>query len=311
MLKFAAFSNAAGNDAIRFTASGTYHEVKDCDFAGFNKGIVITNNSSSWIFENTFEDCTGAAIEIAAGAASGGAMELSECDFTRCAKGINLLSGVSEVVSITSSNFYNTPAGSDIGILYTPATFTTFVLLSISNTTWNNQGTYMSGFDFSRTDGRDANALVEHNAGMEDENPHSKMNVVNNASTTTVTTAGTFYKANWTNTSIYTTKWTMGNNRITYQPNNGRDVWAIITGDLLNSVTGQVLTIAIVRNGVTATRYGETDIRILAAAQPFQFSTVIYIPNLGKNDYLELWVTSNVNGSVVTFQDVQWFTNTQ
>jgi hypothetical protein len=317
MLKFTAFSNAAGNDAIRFTGSGTYHEVKDCDFAGFNKGIVITNNSASWIFENTFEDCAGAAVEIAAGAASGGVMELSECDFTHCAIGINLLSGVSETVSITSSNFYNTLAGTDIAILYTPATFTTFASLFITNTIWNNQGTYFSGFDFTRADGRDADAYLISNAGMEDKKPHCKINVVNNASTVTVVAAGTYYKANWTNTSIYTCKWGIGTvgpvngNRILFQQSNSRDAWAIITGNLSNSVLNQTLTIAIVRNGVTATRYGETDLRILAANQPFQFSTVIYIPDMVKNDYLELFVTSNVNGSVVTFRDIQWFTDTQ
>ena len=71
------------------------------------------------------------------------------------------------------------------------------------------------------------------------------------------------------------------------------------------------ITIAIVKNGVTGTRYGETDLRIVTANQPFQFSTVIYIPDMAKNDYLELFVTSSQNGDIVRFQDVQWFTNTQ
>jgi hypothetical protein len=312
MLDITAFSNAAGNDAIRLTGSGTYSEIKDCYLEGFNRGIVSTTNNRFWVFETDFANCSGAGIEIAAGAASGGTFEISECDFTQCAKGISLLSGVSETVSIMNCTFFNTTAGTDIGLVYVPATFTAFVSMFITNNAWNNQGTFVSGFDFSRPDGRDANALLVHNAGMENENPHCKINVVNNALTTTVITAGTYYKASWTNAaSSFTSKWTLANNRITYQPNNGGDVWAIITGDLSNSVINQVLTIAIIRNAVTGTRYGETDIRILAANQPFQFATVIYIPNLVKNDYLELWVTSNVNGSVVTFQDIQWFSNTQ
>lgn len=88
-------------------------------------------------------------------------------------------------------------------------------------------------------------------------------------------------------------------------------MWAVITGNLSNSAANQVLTLGIVKNAVTGTRYGETDIRIIVANQPMQFSTVIYIPNLSKNDYLELWVTSNTSGSVVIFQDIQWYANTQ
>ena len=312
MLDFTAFSNAAGNDAIRFTGSGTTHEVKDCVFTGFNKGIVTTDNTDLWIFENEFEDCAGAGLEIAAGAAIGGVLNMSVNDFIRCKIGINLLSGVGETVAIRDGTFYNTTAGSDIGVLYTPASFTSYTALFINNTAWNNQGTYMSGFDFTRADGRDANAYLQNNAGMENDNPHCKINVVNNAAGTTVTTAATFYKANWTNAATsFTCKWTLADNKITYQPNSSRDVWAVISGDIKVNATSLTVTIGICKNGVSTTRYGETDIRIQTANQPLQFSTVIYIPDLLKNDFLELFCTSTTSGSVITFQDIQWFTNTQ
>ena len=42
MLSFKAYSDASGNDAIRLTGSGTYYEIKDVYFVGFNKGIVST-----------------------------------------------------------------------------------------------------------------------------------------------------------------------------------------------------------------------------------------------------------------------------
>jgi hypothetical protein len=195
--------------------------------------------------------------------------------------------------------------------MYTPATFTTFSSMFISGNAWNNQGSFISGFDFSRSDGRDANAFMINNAGLEDENPHSKINVNNNVSTTTIISSGTFYKANWTNTSAYTTKWTITNNRITYQPSNKRDGWAIITGNIAVNNSNRVITIAVYKNGISGTRYGDTDLRITASNQPFQFSTVIYVPDMQKNDYLELFVTSGNNGDIVTFQDIQWFTSTQ
>ncbi len=311
MLTFKSVSNAAGTDAISFTGSGEYYEVKDAFFTGFNKGIVATTNNDLWIFETDFEDCAGSGIEIAAGVASGGSLKLSESDFNQCRNGISLLSGVSESISILNCTFYNTTSGSDIGVLYTPATFTSFTSIFISNNAWNNQGTFFSGFDFARADGRDANVFITNNAGTEDKNPHCKINVSNNVSTTTITTAGTFYKANWTNTSLYTTKWNVNNNRITYQTDYLLDAWAIITGNLTSTNSNVRITIGIVKNGVTSTRYGETDLRIVTANQPFQFSTVIYIPDMRKNDYLELYTTSSQTGDIVRFQDVQWYTNTQ
>jgi hypothetical protein len=312
MIIFEGYASTTGNDAIHFTGSEAYHEIKDCDFSGFNKGISSTNNNEIWIFETDFENCTGSGIEVAAGPANGGSLKISECDFNQCGKGVYLLSGVGETISILNCTFYNTTAGSDIGIHYVPATFTSFSSMFITNNAWNNQGTYMSGFDFTRSDGRDANAFLINNSGMEDERPHCKMNVSNNNSTTTITNNGTFYKANWTNSATsYTCKWTLANNKITFQPNNLSDVWAVITGDLAVNNSNRVVTIAIVKNGNTATRYGETDLRITTANQPFQFSTVIYVPDVHKYDYLELYVTSSAGSDVVTFQDIQWFTNTQ
>jgi len=311
MLSFKAYSNASGNNALNLTGSGTYHEVKDAYFTGFNKAIVSTSNNDLWILDVDFEDCPGAGIEIASGTEIGGSFKISESDFLQCGKGINLLSGVSETVSILNCTFYNTVSGSDVGVLYTPATFTSFNSIFITNNAWNNQGTFFSGFDFARADGRDANVFLNNNAGSENKNPHCKINVNNNVSTTTVTTAGTFYKANWTTTSFYTSKWIVNNNRITYQTDYLLDAWAIITGNITSNNSNVRITIAIVKNGATATRYGETDLRIVTANQPFQFSTVIYIPDMKKNDYLELYTTSSQSGDIIRFQDVQWYTNTQ
>jgi len=310
MLTFKAYSNTSGNNALNLMGSGTYHEVKDAYFTGFHKAIVSTSNNDLWVLDVDFEDCPGAGIEIAAGTEIGGSFKISESDFLQCGKGINLLSGISETVSILNCTFYNTVSGSDVGVLYTPVTFTSFNSIFITNNAWNNEGTFFSGFDFARSDGRDANVFINSNAGTENKNPHCKINVNNNVSTTTVTTAGTFYKANWTNTSVYTTKWTVTNNRITYQTDYTLDAWATITGNITVDDNNLRVTIAIVKNGVTGTRYGETDLRIVTANQPFQFSTVIYIPDMAKNDYLELYVTSSQNGDIVRFQDVQWFTNT-
>jgi hypothetical protein len=257
-----------------------------------------------------FEDCAGAGLEIAAGTASDGSFKISESDFLNCSIGINLQSGIGETISIINCTFYNTESGTDTGILYNPAAFTLFSTIMITNNGWNNQGTFISGFDFSRPDGRDANAFLVSNVGIEDAKPHFKINVINNGTTTNLNSAGTFYKANWTNTSVYQSKWHISGNKCTYLSTNARDGWAIVSGNISVNSTNRVINIAIVRNGVTATRFGETSLRVTTSNQPFQFSTVIYIPDIKKNDYLELFVSSNNSNDIVTFQDVHWFNDT-
>jgi hypothetical protein len=146
---------------------------------------------------------------------------------------------------------------------------------------------------------------------MGDQNPRCKINVRNNATTTTVTTANTWYKCNWANTTSSTIKWTIADNKITYQPNNRKSVMISITGNLKVNNTSRTISIGIVKNCVTGVRYGEADLRVTTANQPFQFATVIYIDDVGPGDYFELYCTSLNSGDIVTFQDVQWFTDTK
>ena len=170
MLTFKAYANASGNNAINLTGSGTYHEVKDAYFVGFNKAIVSTNDNDLWVFDVDFEDCTGAGVEIAAGTASGGSFKISESDFLTMRKwGSSFYRVYLKLSQYLNCTFYNTVSGSDIGVLYTPATFTSFNSIFITNNAWNNQGTFFSGFDFARADGRDANVFLSNNAGCREQ----------------------------------------------------------------------------------------------------------------------------------------------
>jgi hypothetical protein len=311
MLAFDA-AGASGVDAIHLNSSNEYYEIKDCTIDGFNKGIVALSNVEMWVFELDILNAATAGIEIASGGLSGVSLKISETDFINCGKGINLLSGTNPVVSILNCGFYNN-SGGQIGISYVPATFTSLSRVFITNNSWNNTGTFMSGFDFSLASGRDANTFIKNNSGGQDRNPNSRINVTNNASTTSITTAGTWYKANWsagTQTSI-TTKWTIGTNRITYQPVNRSDGWAIITGNIQVPSNNRTISIAIVKNGVTTTRYGETDLRLTTALDPYQFATTIHLTDIGPGDYFEIYCTSAHSGETVTFRDVQWFTETK
>jgi hypothetical protein len=299
---------AGGSDAIRLTGTGMYHEIKDCDFTGFTRDIALTGNSEIWIFDVDFSDATGAGVEVNTGGAA--ILKISESDFYNCGKGINLASGAGSTVSILNCTFYNN-TGAQIGINYIPASFTGFTSMFITNNAWNNTGFFTSGFDFTLSSGRDAKAFLQNNAGDEDKNPHCKINVLNGSSTTTITTANTWYKAQWTNTSSYTCKWTINNNKMTYQPVNKRDVWVIISGNLSDATSNRTISFGLVKNGVTSTRYGESTVRITSSNQPFQFTTVVYLSDVNANDYFELYCTSNNSGDVLTFQDVNWFASAQ
>jgi hypothetical protein len=310
MLAFDA--GGAGVDAIHLNSNNEYYEIKDCTLDGFNKGIVALSNVEVWIFELDILNATTAGVEVASGGLSGVSLKISETDFINCGKGINLLSGTNPVVSILNCGFYNN-SGGQIGINYVPASFTSLSRVFVTNNSWNNTGTFLSGFDFSLASGRDANTFIKNNSGGQDKNPNSRINVSNNVATTSIVTAGTWYKANWTagtQTSI-TTKWTIGTNRITYQPVNKADGWAIITGNITVPANNRTISIGIIKNGVTATRFGETDLRLTTANDPYQFATTIYLTNIGPGDYFEIYCTSLTSGETATFRDVQWFTETK
>jgi hypothetical protein len=313
MLNFIAYDDTPGNDAIICSMPETYHEIKDAYFDGFNRGLVCESNNEVWVFETDFANCTAAGIEIAAGTAEGGSLKLSECDFTQCAIGIHLLSGVGQTISILNSTFYNTPSGTDIGLLYVPETYTSFSSMFITNNSWNNEGTYMSGFDFSLANGRDANAFVENNSGMESKNPYCKLTLLNNP-ITTAANGTSWVKANW-NTSgtyltTYTCKWDLTTtvNQLKYLPDNRSDVTMWISGNVSSSSANRTINIAICKNGVTTTRYGETTMRTATAGQQYQYSTVVYLEDVNPGDYFEIYFNSTAGVTDnITFSDINWW----
>jgi hypothetical protein len=310
------YGTSAGEDAIRFLGSGTYNEVKDCTFDRFYNTILDSTDAELWVFETDISNAKNNGILIHSNQDSV-TVKVAETDFIGCVRGINMDKGDKATIQLASGGYYNA-LGTDSAIVYHPTTFTSFLSISIKGNLWNNTGHYIDGFDFTRTDGRDANAILESNAGTGDKKPNCYINVTNNATVTTLTLVSTWYKGLWTNTSSSTCKWTIGNNRITYQPANRRDAYITISGNVQVSSATAVFNIGLVKNpGATSalatgiTRYGETTLRPGVANQPVQFSTVISLADIAPGDFFELWVNSATAGVTVTFQDIQWLTNTQ
>ncbi len=187
--------NSRGEDAIRFLGSGTYNEVKDCSFDSFYNTILDSTDAELWVFETDISNSQGSGI-LVHGAVAGVTVKVAETDFIGCNYGINLSKGSAATIQLASGGYYNGASG-DTAIFYQPTTFTSFSVISITGNTWNNTGKYIEGFDFTRTDGRDANAIVESNAGMGDKKPSCYINLLNRATTTTLTTTNSWYKVNW------------------------------------------------------------------------------------------------------------------
>jgi hypothetical protein len=302
------YGSGAGEDAIQLTGNGTYNEIKDCSFDGFYNAVADLSDAELWLFECDISNSNNNGLLINSSVPEA-IVKVSETDFTDNLVGVNLLAGSNATVTL-SSGFYSNQNDTDIAILYNPSTFS-FSNLIITGNSWNFVGTGISGFDFSRPDGRDANAFIENNAGIEDEKPHCNIDVVNNSLTTTCALANSWYKANWVNTSSYTTSLTIENNKITYQPVKPRDVFVIISGNVTITNNSGSVKIAVVKNDVTTSRYGETTLRITTVNQPFQFSTVMYLEDVAKGDYFELYCSTDNNNDVLLFRDISCYVSAQ
>lgn len=305
------YGSSANEDAIHFAGSGTYNEIKDCTFDSFYNTILDSTSAEIWVFETDISNARHSGIHVH-GNTPGVIVKVAETDFIACARGINLDKATNATIQLASGGYYNTNAN-DTAIVYNPTNFTGFASIQITNNSWNNTGKYIEGFDFTRTDGRDANAILEGNAGMGDKKPYAYLTVLNNtANTVAITPANAWAKANWgTNTTSTTCKWTIVNNKIAFQPTNKRNGWFSITGNLSVDGSNRVISIGIVKNGASGTRYGETTIRTNTTNQPYPFAFVVYLENISLNDYFEVFVSSNTNNDNIKIQDIQWLSNAQ
>jgi hypothetical protein len=234
---------------------------------------------------------------------------VAETDFIDCRKGINLEKSTNAEIQLTSGSYLNAFA-TDTAIKYNSANFS-FTVMQITNNMFNNIGKFIKGFDFTRADGRDANAYIENNAGYETKRPHCKINVRNNTTTTTVPTTNTWVKANWANTTEYICKFAVSGNKITYLSPQSYDGIMLISCNVICNNDAKILSVAIVKNGNSALRYGETTVKLPSSTQPYQWSTNIYIEDLSQGDYYEVWITSSSDSDIYKLQDVLWYTNTQ
>jgi hypothetical protein len=283
-----------------------YYEITAIHAKGFYDGVRLIGEGSLWIFNSIYEDLTGSGVCVFSDGET--EIDVETNTFQNCGNAVCLDKSTAGEWHIINNLFKMGSSGQN-GIKYTPATYILTDDPVASGNTWNNVGTFSTGFDYSRADGRDANVYVVGNSGREDKKPHFNVSVVNNSTQTTITTAGTFYKVAFTNGDIYTCKWTMADNQYTYQPRNSSDVPVWVAGNVQVNGTNKNVDICIRKNNET--NYSTLTVRCAVANQPYAFSLCAYIPDMAETDYIEIWATSSTNGDIIILQDLSMYADSK
>lgn len=291
-----------------------YCEMKNITINGTYQGIYVQEdayNTQFFLFNSIIKNCYQYGIYVDSNSKKT-VFDVEISNFENISKsGIYLYSGTDVEFDILSCFFLN-PSGSAAGIEFNPSntSLNSGSNHSIISNKWNGVEKFLAGFDFTRSDGRDANVYIMTNVGYEDKNPHCKINVENNSSTTTITSANTYYKAVFTNTNYYTCKFTVTDNKIVYQPRNKRDCMAWISGNIQTNGTNRIAKVGILKNG-TGSIISQLAVRCATANQPYSFSICAYIEDVSQNDYYEIYVTSSTNGDLVLLQDLTFMVNSK
>jgi hypothetical protein len=141
-------------------------------------------------------------------------------------------------------------------------------------------------FDF--TNQRDANIEMISNVWDADKKPMARINLVENVNTQTLI-SDTWTKISFTNTPSNKQKFTIADNRITFQSNNPKNLMFWVSGNIQVTTSTSNLNVAIVKNGNTALwLFGNQSIFADVNNRNFAFSLNTMIENIVKDDYFEV-----------------------
>lgn len=192
----ASYGTLVNENCVTFdTTTGIYSEITDIFIDTFKIGIADLIGVDFFLFNFGIIACeTGTLVDYATLAIPTTNADIETGNYEHCTTGISLkraLKSNFSILNIIFKHLANPPA---TAILYDGTTFLTGEICNIFSCTYNNRGTFLSGFDFARADGRDANIEVTGNVGVEEESPHAKINVVDNTVTTTIALANAYQK---------------------------------------------------------------------------------------------------------------------
>ena len=178
--------------ALYDTTAGLYSEIKDIFMNTFYTVIKDTIGSDLFIFDYYMYDCIHSGIEI--NHTGSGNLDTEIGTIENTPTGIDFVKA-STVQSVLISSLYFTNPTSGIGIKYDGANVVPNDRFAIQGCFWNYVGDFVSGFDFTRQDGRDAGITIKSCVGLTDRTPYFKINLEEGTAATTCTTQGVWYRA--------------------------------------------------------------------------------------------------------------------
>jgi hypothetical protein len=220
-----------------------------------------------------------------------------------CETGVYLLEGKDSIFDIQTTHFY--PGVGNIGIVYNPLAYTYSDSPTIRNNKHDGTGNFLSGFDFSRSDGRDCEINIINNTNYENKTPHGYLNLLNNSTPTTVGN-NVWTKLNFTGTTTYQNSIIFTGNRFTYLPDNKRDLMVWGSGTITTSSSQANIELVIVKNGDTGLLTAPTSITLDQNGRKFQWSANGYLYGVNANDFFEIWGRGIGNEETIIVEDFNW-----
>lgn len=193
------YGDLSTENCFNVSGSNAYVDFQNSVIVGFYDQFYFTGTgSSAFIFNSVFSDVVNSSVRV--NTIGINTIDVETNSFNNCIKSFYLEQSSDGKFDIINNLFENT--SNNIAIYYVPTTNGTdnYVLHTnnaVIGNKFNNVGLFSSGFDYTRTDSRDANIFVSSNAGREDKKPHAKINMIDNATTTTITNINTWYKVNF------------------------------------------------------------------------------------------------------------------
>jgi len=282
---------------LYYNTTALFSRLNELAFDTAQTGIKITKGVEIILTNFIFDTCT---TGISVNTTETPKLDVEIGDFVDCAKGIHLIKAVTGEFIFMALVFKNPALG--VGITYVGADVT-YTLFDIMNCIHNFVGTFLSGFDF--TIARDADIYLKSNIGEEDKKAHAKINLTG-ASATQNLTSNTPTKITYTNTDSYACKFTIANNKMTYLPTNSSDVNMWVSIACQTTTKNSTFTFGIVKNNVTTTYYGTQSVTFDTDNKTQNMATNIYLDDVAKNDYFEIFCTAVGANETIRIVDVNW-----
>ena len=192
----ALYGTLANENCITFnTTTGIYSEITDIFIDTFKIGVADLIGVDFFLFNFGIIHCEiGTIVDYATLAIPTTNIDIETGNYEHCTTGISMKKALRSNFIILNIIFKHLVSPPATAILYNGTTFLPGEICNIFSCTYNNRGTFLSGFDFTRTDGRDKDIEIIGNVGVEDEAPHARIDVVDNAATTTIASANAYQK---------------------------------------------------------------------------------------------------------------------